>query len=426
MKVLLLGNGAREHAMAWALKRSPLVTSLTIAPGNSGTAMLGENVPLDPTNVPAVLDLVSEKKIDLVVVGPEAPLVMGVSDACRGKGIAVFGPGKKGALLEGSKAFSKNFMKRHSIPTAPFDICTEIGEVEKALKKRTAPYVVKADGLAAGKGAFIIDDLKEALFTAEELLSGRKLGKAGETLVIEDCLSGMELTVLAITDGRNIKALSPSQDHKRVFDEDRGPNTGGMGAYSPVPWADQSIMEDIRKMILEPTLSGLQEEGIPYCGVIYAGLMIDEKKRPSLIEYNVRLGDPEAQVVLPVFEGDFAETLVACCERRLDQLAWLKTEKTAVDVVLASGGYPGNYEKGFPIKGLEELADREDILVFHAGVSMDSQGRFVTDGGRVLSVVGLAQDLKGAVEKAYSGVKQIFFEGMHYRSDIASKAIDFQ
>ncbi|HPI98597.1 MAG TPA: ATP-grasp domain-containing protein, partial [Synergistales bacterium] len=223
MKVLLLGNGAREHAMAWALRRSPLVTSLTIAPGNSGTAMLGENVHLDPTNIPVILDLVSEKKIDLVVVGPEAPLVMGISDACREKGIPVFGPGKKGALLEGSKAYSKNFMKRYGIPTAPFDICTNMEEVLKALKNRTAPYVVKADGLAAGKGAFIIDDLDEALLTAEELLSGKKLGKAGETLVIEDCLPGMELTVLAITDGKEIRALSPSQDHKRIFNDDLGP-----------------------------------------------------------------------------------------------------------------------------------------------------------------------------------------------------------
>jgi len=426
MKVLLLGNGAREHAMAWALKRSPLVSELTIAPGNSGTARLGENVSLDPTDIQGILDLVRVKRVELVVVGPEAPLVLGVADACRAQGIPVFGPGRKGALLEGSKAFSKNFMKKHSIPTAPFDVCTEMDQVEKALAKRNPPYVVKADGLAAGKGAFIIDHLDEALGTAKELLSGEKLGKAGKTLVIEDCLQGVELTVLAITDGENIRALSPSQDHKRVYDNDRGPNTGGMGAYSPVPWADDALMRSIREKVLEPTLSGLQKDEIPFCGVIYAGLMIDQQKEPSVIEYNVRLGDPEAQVVLPVFQGDFARALLSCSEKKLKDLDWPKAEKCAVDVVVASGGYPGKYPKGLPVSGLEKLEDREDILVFHAGLSENPRGGYVTNGGRVLSVVGLGEDLEEAVQKAYSGVKEIHFEGMHYRNDIAAKARAFK
>lgn len=426
MKVLLLGGGAREHAMAWALSRSPKVTDLIVSPGNPGIADIAEITDLDPCDVHAVRSFALEKKIDMVVVGPEAPLVQGVADLLRESGIMVFGPGKAGAMLEGSKIFSKQFMKRNGIPTASFDICTNMSQAREALQKRKPPYIVKADGLAAGKGAFVVDSFEEAMSTAENLLVKHSLGKAGEKIIVEDCLKGTELTVLTITDGKTIRALSPSQDHKRVYDNDKGPNTGGMGAYSPVPWADNMLMERIVANVLEPTLNGLKQENIHFCGVIYAGLMIDENKDPWVIEYNVRFGDPEAQVVLPVLKADIAEIMESCCTGQLADAKIEESENWAADVVIASGGYPGKYDRNIVIQGLEEAKAMENVLVFHAGTNKDPEGNIVTDGGRVLSIVGLDKtSLDNAVARAYKAVKKISFEGMHFRTDIASKAKDF-
>lgn len=423
MKILLLGGGAREHAIAWALSRSPEVSEIYAAPGNPGIATLAEIVSLDICNGQEVKDWAVRHNIDLVVIGPEAPLVAGVADVLRQAGIMAFGPGRDGAMLEGSKAFSKTFMKKYDIPTGDFDICTDMEQVKEALDKREAPYIVKADGLAAGKGAFVIETYEEALSTAEDLLIGNRLGDAGKTLIIEDCLKGTELTVLAITDGNVIRALSPSQDHKRVYDNDKGPNTGGMGAYSPVPWASKELMDRINTRVLIPTIEGLKKENIDFCGVIYAGLMIDRNMEPQVIEYNVRFGDPEAQVVLPVLKGDLLHILEACCKGCLSEITIEPSDKWAADVVIASGGYPAGYEKGIRINGLDEVSAMDDVIIFHAGTGSAEDGSVVTNGGRVLSVVGIhASDLGNAVARAYEAVERISFDGMHFRKDIASKA----
>lgn len=422
MKILLLGGGAREHAIAWALKKSSRVEDLFAAPGNPGIAKLASCHEIDPCDSAAVLELVRKTGADHVVVGPEAPLVAGVADALRENGISVFGPGRDGARLEGSKAFAKQFMMRHGIPTAPFDIVRGMDEAEAALRKRKAPYVVKADGLAAGKGAFLPDSLEAALQVCRSLLVEKELGEAGKTLVIEDFLPGTEMTVLAVTDGKTVRQLPSSQDHKRIFDGDKGPNTGGMGAYSPVPWADPALLERIDREILFPTVRGLESEGIDFRGVIYAGLMVDKERNCRVLEYNVRLGDPEAQVVLPAFQGDWGEVIEASCARHLDQVAWKRPAKNAVGVVLASGGYPGQFRKGYRILGLEEAERKAGVLVFQAGTRMDPLHGLVTSGGRVLTVVGMGETLDSARNKAYEAASAIAFTDVFYRTDISAKA----
>lgn len=422
MKILILGGGGREHAIAWALSRSKLTETLHCAPGNPGIGEVASCHAIDPCDEKAVLKLARSLHVDTVVVGPEAPLVAGISDALKKEGYAVFGPGKKGAQLEGSKAFAKSFMKKWKIPTANFDLCRTFQEAAAAIEKRTAPYIVKADGLAAGKGAFVLASKEEALAVAHSLLVDGVLKEAGKTVIVEDFLEGRELTALAVTDGRCIRLLPTSQDHKRAFDNDQGPNTGGMGAYSPVPWVDSSLLSRIEKEILTPTLRGLSEEGIPFCGVIYAGLMILPDGSPKVLEYNVRLGDPEAQAILPVFEGDFGKVVQACCEERLSELPWLETSRSAVGVVLASGGYPGSFVKGYPIKGLEEIKKKNGILLFHAGTRRLDDGTIVTDGGRVLTLVGLGASFEEARKRVYEAIPSISFTGMHYRSDIGAHA----
>ncbi len=419
MKILVLGGGGREHAIVWALSRSSLAGEIHCFPGNAGISELATVHVMDNFDTTSIMALTERILPDLVIVGPEAPLVAGVSDSLRDRGFPVFGPGAHGARLEGSKAFAKSFMERHGIPTAPFDICENISEAERALEKRTPPFIVKADGLAAGKGVFILDSLVEAREICSGLLEKRILGEAGRKIVIEDHLPGKELTILAATDGKEWRILPSSQDHKRAYDGDRGPNTGGMGAFSPVAFAGAGFLEKIEGSIIEPTVRGLASDSIPYRGILYFGLMIDEAGKARVLEYNVRMGDPETQVVLPSFGGDFAEMALASAKGDLSCVTVPPPSCSSVGVVIASEGYPGEYRKGFYISGLEKISKRDGVKVFHSGTSKDSKGRTVTSGGRVLTVVGTGDDVFSAREKAYEALDDIEFEGAFFRRDIA-------
>lgn len=422
MKILVLGGGGREHAVVHALSKSELTTRLHCCPGNPGIEKLAVCHDGDPCNPREMLSLAKSLGVGLVFIGPEAPLVAGTSDALRGAGIPVVGPDSSGARLEGSKAFSKQFMAKYGIPTSPFDCCANIEECERALSKRSAPYVVKADGLAAGKGAFLPDTLEEALEICRMMLGEKKLGHAGDIIVIEDFVPGVETTVLALTDGKTSRILPSSQDHKRVFDGDKGGNTGGMGAYSPVPWVDEAFQKKVMDEILTPTLKGLEAENIPFRGVIYAGLMVKPDGGVSVIEYNVRLGDPEAQVVLPAFNGDFGKAALACALGKLADVEWpVEQHLAALGVVMASGGYPDSFEKGYEITGLDK--GMPDTFVYHAGTAKDADGRIITSGGRVLTVVGISGTLQEARDLAYSRARTIGFKNAHYRNDIGDKSL---
>ncbi|MDO5115708.1 MAG: phosphoribosylamine--glycine ligase [Synergistaceae bacterium] len=421
MKIMVLGGGGREHAVVHALSKSKICGELHCCPGNPGIAKLAECHAGDPCDPQAMRELCEKLSIGLVFIGPEAPLVAGTADALREAGIPVVGPGASGARLEGSKAFSKQFMKKHGIPTSDFDLCTNLEECRAALKKRSAPFVVKADGLAAGKGAFLPESCEEAVETCRMMLEEQKLGAAGNLIVVEDYVEGMEMTVLALTDGETVRILPSSQDHKRALDGDKGNNTGGMGAYSPVPWVGDAFMKKVTDEVLTPTVKGLKAENIPFRGVIYAGIMVKPDGSLSVLEYNVRLGDPETQVVLPAFGGDFGEAALACARGELAKADWPGAKCVALGVVIASGGYPGAFEKGYPISGAEE--ETENSFVYHAGTKLDDGGRLVTNGGRVLTVVGIADDLPTARERAYERVKKISFEKAHYRNDIGDKSL---
>ncbi len=421
MKIMVLGGGGREHAVVHAFSKSRSVSEIHCCPGNPGISMLAECHSGDPANPSEMTALCVKLGIDLVFIGPEAPLVAGTADSIRDVGILVMGPGRLGAQLEGSKVFSKKFMEKHGIPTSSFDCCQNLDECAKALDKRTAPYVVKADGLAAGKGAFLLDTKEEAINICRMMLDEMMLGQAGKNIIVEDFVDGQEMTILAITDGKTVRVLPSSQDHKRALDGDRGNNTGGMGAYSPVPWVDDKFMEKIDKIVLIPTLEGLKREGISFCGVIYAGIMIKPDGSLSVLEYNVRLGDPEAQVVLPVFDGDFGEAILACCRGELADIAWGSARQVALGVVMASGGYPDKYQMGYEITiGGDEI---EDTFVYHAGTAHNGSGKLITSGGRVLTVVGIAPTLTEAKELAYKRVKTVHFKDAHYRNDIGDKSL---
>lgn len=421
MKVMVLGGGGREHAVVHAFSQSKITGGLHCCPGNPGIAKLARCHAGDPCDPQAMVGLCRELGIELVFIGPEAPLVAGTADALRAAGILVMGPGASGARLEGSKAFSKQFMKRHGIPTSDFDLCTDLDECKAALAKRSAPFVVKADGLAAGKGAFLPESYDEAVATCRMMLEEQKLGSAGNLIVVEDYVQGMEMTVLALTDGKTVRILPSSQDHKRALDDDKGNNTGGMGAYSPVPWVDEAFMKKVTDEVLTPTVDGLKAEDIPFCGVIYAGIMIKPDGSLSVLEYNVRLGDPETQVVLPAFGGDFGEVILACAKGELSDTEWPGAKCVALGVVMASGGYPDAFEKGCTISGADE--EIENTFVYHAGTKLNDKGELVTNGGRVLTVVGLADDLPTARERAYGRVKKIHFAKAHYRNDIGDKSL---
>ena len=420
MNVLVLGGGAREHAIVQGLARSGSVKQIACAPGNAGMLPPVELQEMDIHAGELVLEAGRARGIDLVVVGPEAPLMAGLADALRTGGVSVFGPGLDGAMLEGSKAHAKRFMQRHGIPTAAFDVCTTPEACRAALAARKPPYVIKADGLAAGKGVFLPEDAAEAEKICAELLSGERLGEAGRTIVIEDFMPGKELTVMVLTDGKTYRIMPPSRDHKRLLDGDRGPNTGGMGAYAPVK-LPEGLMDKVERDILKPTLEGLRKDGIDYRGTLYLGLMVHgegSEAEVSVVEYNVRFGDPETQVVLPLYEGDLARTLKACADGELGSLPEWGFSRNALGVVVAAGGYPGDYEKGRPIEGIGSSFAQPDTYVCHAGTERGNDGLVRTHGGRVLTVVGVGDTFGEAKERAYGRLRAISFDGMQYRHDI--------
>ncbi len=422
MKVLVVGSGGREHTLVWALARSPSVTAVLAAPGNPGMQRDASCHTVAVDDLDGLQDLAVSEGVDLVVVGPELPLTLGLADLIRAAGIPCFGPGADGARLEGSKAWCKDLMQRAGIPTAAYRTFTDAGEALAWLEAGEGPIVVKASGLAAGKGSIVCADRAEARATIRRIMTERCFGEAGDEVVIEEKLEGEEASILAITDGRVLLPLVSSQDHKAVGEGDTGPNTGGMGAYAPAPVASPEVMAKVRARVLEPILAALRAEGIDYRGVLYAGLMIDSAGDPYVIEFNCRFGDPETQVVLPLVSGDLGQALLAAANGALDPAALASVEGAAVCVVLASGGYPGSYEKGLAIRGLEAEADVPDVIVFHAGTKQTAEG-IVTAGGRVMGVTAFGPDIRAAVDRAYARIAAIDFEGMYYRSDIAWRAL---
>lgn len=421
MRILVIGGGGREHALVWKLAQSKQAEKIYVAPGNPGIAPLAECVPLDTANNELVVKWAQENKIDLVVVGPEVPLVAGLSDALRKVGLAVFGPSSAAAAIEGSKSFSKELMKKYNIPTAFFKVCTDLEEAKAFVREQGAPIVIKADGLAAGKGVVVAMQEKEALDALDEIMGNRKFGAAGSSVVIEEFMDGEEASLFAFTDGKTIVPMVAAQDHKRVNDEDRGPNTGGMGAYAPAPVLTEALKEKCMETIIRPTLAAMAKEGRPYSGCLYTGLMIKDDSA-KVVEFNCRFGDPETQAVVPLLDGDLAEIMMACATGTLrpEMVSW--SDKAAVCVVMASGGYPGNYQKGLPITGLQEANALQDVVVFHAGTK-EVDGRIVTNGGRVLGVTAVGANIPQAKEKAYAAVNRIHFEQAHYRFDIAWRAL---
>lgn len=424
MRILIIGSGGREHALGWALARSPRTPDLYFAPGNAGTAALGRNVPLGAGDRTALRDFAAAEGIDLTIVGPEQPLVAGIVDDFEAAGLPVVGPSAAAARLEGSKAFSKAFMQRHDIPTAAYRTfgADDYAAARAYLEAQGAPVVLKASGLAAGKGAIVCMTRAEAQAALDAILRERQFGAAGEEVVIEAFMEGEEASVFALTDGTHYALLAPAQDHKRVGEGDTGPNTGGMGAYAPAPVVTAAVLARVRREVIEPTLAGMAAEGHPYRGILYCGLMITAAG-PKVVEFNCRLGDPEAQVVLPLLKTDPVTLFEKLASGRLDEVILELHAGAAACVVLASGGYPEAYERGFPIEGLEAAGAGPEVAVFHAGTKQDGAGRVVTAGGRVLGVTALGDDLQGALGRAYEAVAQIHFEGMQYRRDIGRKGL---
>lgn len=424
MRILVLGSGGREHAIVRALAASPLVDAILVAPGNGGTALEPKaiNVPLVIEDGNAVADFASSSEIDLVVIGPEAPLVAGVADVVRDIGIPVFGPGASGARLEGSKAFSKELMERHALPTGrarTFDSAQRTQAID-TVREWGAPIVIKADGLAAGKGVTVAMDVETAIEAIEECLDGR-FGEAGATVLVEEYLDGPECSILAFVSGRTMLPMAPAQDHKRVGDGDTGPNTGGMGVYSPVPLVTAS--EHVAMVeVMQRTADALADEGIDYRGVLYGGFILTADG-PKLLEFNARFGDPETQVVLPRLETDLAQVLLACAEGRLGDVELVWRDEVAVSVVLASDGYPGYYETGKPITGIDEAERVPGASVYHAGTAVTDDETLVTAGGRVLNVTAVAPDFATAIDRAYEAVSRIGFEGAFSRTDIGQRAL---
>ena len=423
MRILLIGGGGREHALAWKLVQSPNVEKLYAAPGNPGMALLQkcECINLNVEDLEGVADYAEEKSIDLTVVGPEAPLVAGLADVFKRRGLPVFGPSKAAAQLEGSKAFSKELMAKYNIPTAFFKICEDIEAAKAYVEEKGAPLVVKADGHAAGKGVVVAMTKQEALDAIDDMMGDHKFGAAGARVVLEEYMEGEEASLLAFTDGKTVVPMIAAQDHKRVFDGDEGPNTGGMGTYAPAPVMTDILRLKATELVLKPVVAAMAKEGTPYQGCLYAGLMI-KGDSVKVVEFNCRFGDPETQVVLPLLDGDLAEIMLACATGTLDKVEVAWHDKAAVCVVMASGGYPESYEKGKEITGLAAAEEDKDLVVFHAGTK-EADGKIVTSGGRVLGVTAVDASIKAARDRAYAAVEKIAFEKNFYRKDIAWRAL---
>ncbi|SJZ81054.1 phosphoribosylamine--glycine ligase [Selenihalanaerobacter shriftii] len=422
MKVLVIGSGGREDALVWKLKESQYVDDIFVAPGNAGTEESANNVDIKSNDLDNLLKFAQDEEIDLTFVGPEAPLVAGIVELFEEEGLKIFGPNQEAAQLEGSKVFSKDLMKKYDIPTANYEVFTDQEEAINYIKEEGAPIVVKAEGLAAGKGVIVAETKEEAIEAVKTIMVEQKFGEAGERVVIEEVLTGEEATVLAFTDGQEIVAMLPSQDHKAAYDNDEGPNTGGMGAYAPAPVVTDEVLQKTYDQILIPTIEALQAEGINFKGILYSGLMIEDRE-PKVLEYNVRFGDPEAQAVLPLLKTDLVEIAEAIIDEKLEEveIEWLN--KTAVCVVMASGGYPIEYETGKEIQGIAEMIKESNINVFQAGTAKED-GKLVTAGGRVLGVTALGDGYEDTIQKAYEGVEKINFEDAHYREDIGQKALN--
>jgi phosphoribosylamine--glycine ligase len=421
MKVLVVGGGGREHALVWKIAQSPKVSKVFCAPGNAGISQQATLVPIKANDLEGLLDFALKEKVDLTVVGPEDPLTRGIVDLFESRGLCIFGPNRKAAEIEGSKAFAKEMMKKYGIPTASFKTFKGRAEAVTHLQSQKLPIVVKADGLAAGKGVIVCKTLEEAVRAVDQIMVEKVFGDAGNQVIIEECLVGEEASFIAFTDGKTIIPTASSQDHKAVFDGDEGPNTGGMGAYSPAPVVTPKVHEKTMNEILRPMIDGMAKEGRPYKGALYAGVMVSEGQ-PKALEFNARFGDPETQPVLMRMKSDIVPVLEACCHGKLadQRIEWDK--RASVCVVMASGGYPGDYEKGKTIQGLEDVSRMKDVYVFQAATAMD-QNRIVTNGGRVLGVTGLGEDIPKAIEKTYQAVRKITWEGVHYRNDIGQKAL---
>jgi phosphoribosylamine---glycine ligase len=418
VKVLVIGNGGREHALAWKLAQSPKVARVFCAPGNAGTALLGDNVEIAVEDIDKLLAFAREEGIGLTVVGPEVPLTLGIVDAFRAAGLKVFGPTAKAAELEGSKAFAKDLMAKYNIPTAKYAVFTEAGPAKDYVGRIGAPCVVKADGLAAGKGVIVAMDINTALTAVDEIFDGR-FGESGRRVVVEEFLEGQEVSLLAFVDGKTALPMVPVQDHKRIFDGDQGPNTGGMGTYSPPPVFTEELSQEVMEQIVKPTVAAMHKEGREFTGVLFTGLILT-KEGPKVLEYNARFGDPETQVIMMRLESDLVEIIEAALEQSLDQVELKWSEGAAVCVVLAAGGYPGAYNKGHVITLPKELPDWG--MLIHAGTSLMG-GIVLTNGGRVLGVVAKGSDLVEARQRAYQLAEQVSFEDMFYRKDIGDKGL---
>ena len=420
MNVLLLGSGAREHAIAWKLSQSPKLTTLYVAPGNPGTADVATNLPLSVDDFDAIIRTCKERRIDLVIVGSEGPLAAGLVDRLLVDSIAAFGPAKSAAVIESSKVFSKQLMARIGIPTAPFGVFDNESDARKYVDQADGSLVIKADGLALGKGAIVTDSSDAAHEAIMTIMRDRAFGASGDRVVIEQRLYGPEVSAHAFTDGQAVAHMPFSCDHKPVFDDDKGPNTGGMGAYSPPGWFSETDQRWARESVTEAAIKAMYDEGLPYKGVLYPGILCADEGM-MVLEFNSRFGDPEAQVLFPRLESDLLEVMWAVANNKLAEVELRWSDEACVSVVLASGGYPGKYETGLPIEGLDDLDP--DVLVFHAGTTRQDDGTLVTSGGRVLTVSALGPNLRAARDKAYRNVERIRFEGMHYRRDIGARAV---
>ncbi|MHC4068938.1 MAG: phosphoribosylamine--glycine ligase [Planctomycetota bacterium] len=422
MNVLLIGNGGREHALAWKLAQSKNLDKLYIAPGNPGTAQCGENVPIKATDIDKLVDFAKQKSVGLVIVGPEDPLAAGIVNVCENAGIKAFGPNAEAAKLEADKAFAKQLMRSSAISTAEARIFDRFDDAKAYIASRDEAVVVKAAGLAKGKGVFVCDEPSDGILAAEKIMNEKTFGSAGNTVVVEDKLLGEEASILAFVDGRNIYVMESSQDHKPIGEGGTGPNTGGMGAYSPAPVVTENLMDQITREILVPTIDGMNRNGTPYKGILYAGIMVTAAG-PRVLEYNVRFGDPETQPIIMRLKSDLLEVCLAACNGTLDRITLQWDPRPAVCVVMASGGYPGNYEKGKVITGIEQAEKLKDVVVFHAGTA-EKNGDLVTNGGRVLGVTAMGNSVAEAKKRAYEAVDKINFQDAYCRRDIADKAIN--